>query len=68
MISFTASAAQFRRGQEAVTLFDLPPCPAGLVLAKADKLRPPGVGNGLGQVMVFEHAAHIQVLEGDIAI
>lgn len=68
MIRFTASPAQFRGSKKPVSLFDLPPCPAGLVLTEADKLRPTGIGDGFGQVLVFEHPVDVQVLKGDIAV
>ena len=39
--------------------------PGSLVLELAGQFTPRGVGNGLGQLVIFEHAAHIEALHAD---
>ena len=42
--------------------------PGGLVLELTGQLTPRGISDGLGQLVVFEHAAHIEALHADDVI
>ncbi len=61
----TTIATQFRRRKETVNTQDLPVCPSLFVLAEGDELAPTGIRNGLCQMVILDHACHIQRLKRD---
>ena len=58
-----AMAARFRRRRPAVNLDDIDAIPPAFVRELTDKLAERCLANGLGEMMVTNHAAHVQVLD-----
>jgi hypothetical protein len=55
-----AIATQLGRGKEAVNPQDLPTRPNCLVFAERDELRPTRIADGLGKIVVLDHACNVQ--------
>lgn len=67
MIDLTTNRTQFGGCKESIALLYLSTCPVGFVFTKTNELAPASVLNGLGQVMIFEHPIHVQILKSNEA-
>ena len=62
-VDVAAMAARFRRRCPAVNLDDIDAIPPAFVRELTDKLSERCLANGLGEMMVTNHATHVQVLD-----
>lgn len=65
LVLVPTAAAQLAAGEEGPYLHQGLMLPGRLVLELAGQLTPRGVSNGLGQLVIFEHAAYIETLHAD---